>query len=248
MKSPLAALCGFHFVGDALLLWLGYSWLSIPESNGMHLVWSVLVLVFFFSAVLWLHGTAFAYFKRLTPQTLGGSAKAALQHLPALFMLAVLSVILYWLVNWIDSLLGQPAFRLGSWLTLTLRRPVPPARVLACFHAAVWLVRWLLLPALLVPIAAGISTDGFASFRRFAGKPRIWRSLQIFVLLLGAVWVPMKLLAWVPKMPNFGAEMASFLLRAAVAYLLFAGLLLLLERFTSTGTPSFTQRTSSATP
>ena len=38
----------------------------------------------------------------------------------------------------------------------------------------------------------------------------------IFVLLLCALWLPMKLLEWIPAMPNFGAEMASFLVRGAL--------------------------------
>jgi len=41
------------------------------------------------------------------------------------------------------------------------------------------------------------------------------------VLLLIAVWVPLKLVAWVPHMKTFNGEMTSFVLRAAAAFLLF---------------------------
>jgi hypothetical protein len=248
MRS-LAILCGLHLLGNALILWLGYAWLSIPESNAAHLVWSVLLILLFVCSALWLHGTAFAWFSRRRPESnLRRAVVVALRHLPALFVLAIISILLYILVSWFKSTLDQPAFRLASWLTLTLRKPVPPPRILAVFHGIIWLIDWLLLPALLVPLAAAVSTEGFAGFRRFASMPRLWKSLGIFVLVVGAVWVPLKLLAWIPKVPSFSAEMASFLLRAGVAYFLFAGLLLVLEKVTSAGIPSFIQRSSSAMP
>ena len=248
MKSSLAALCALHVIGDALILWLGYAWLSIPESNAAHLLWSLLIVLLFVCSALWLHGTAFVYFRRSPESNFRNSAITALQHLPALFVLAVVAIVLYWLLSVVNGMLGQPAFQLASWLTMTIRKPVPPPRILALFHGIVWLVRWLVLPAILVPAAAVLAAEGFGGSRNFFGKPRLLRALVVFVLLLGAVWAPMKLLAWVPEMPNFGAEMGSFLVRAAIAYLLFAGLLLVLERAISSGSPSLTQRNSSATP
>jgi hypothetical protein len=238
MRSQLFVLCALHLLGNAL----------IPESNAAHLVWSAFIVLLFICSVLWLHGTAFAWFGRRPESNLRPSFVRALRHLPALFVLAIISILFYILVSWFKGTLGQPAFQLASWLTLTLRNPLPPARVLGVFHGIVWLIQWLVLPALLLPVSAAVSNEGFAGFQRFARKPRFWQSLGIFFLVIGAVWLPMKLLAWIPKMPSFSAEMASFLLRGGFAYLLFAGLLLVLEKVTSTGIPSFTQRSSSAMP
>ncbi|HXR76496.1 MAG TPA: hypothetical protein VN737_11020 [Bryobacteraceae bacterium] len=248
MRSSLTAVCALHLIGNALILWLGYAWLSIPESNAAHLLWSLLIVLVFACSALWLHGTAFVYFRRAPESNLRHSAVVALRHLPALFALAVIVIVLYWLLTVVNGLLDQPAFQLASWLTMTIRKPVPPARILALFHGIVWLVQWLVLPAILVPTAAKVAAEGFGSIRRLIEKPSLLRSLTIFVLLLGAVWAPMRLLAWVPEMPNFAAEMGSFLLRAIIAYLMFAGFLLALERAISSGRPSLTQRRSSAIP
>jgi hypothetical protein len=248
VKTPLTVLLSFHLLGNALLLWLGYTWLGIPESNTAHLLLSVAALLVFICATLWLHGTAFVYFSRETGRGLRQATVAALRHLPALAALAGLAVLLYAALMWANGMLDAPAFRVASWLTLTIRKPVPPARVLLIFQALVWLLRWLLLPALLIPPAAAISANGFAGFKRFARRWELLRSLKVFALVLGAVWVPLKLLAWVPKMPNFSAEMASLLVRAAAAYLLSAGLLLVLERIASAGSPSLSHRSSSAVP
>jgi hypothetical protein len=247
VKSSLIILCVFHLIGDALILWLGYAWLSVPESNTAHLLWSLFIVLLFGCSALWLHGTALVYFSG-AESTFRHSASSALRHLPGLIVLAVAGLIVYWVVNLVDGTLGDPAFSLASWLTMTFRKPVSPLKVLAVFHTIVWLMEWLVLPALFAPVAAAIATSGFAGFRKFATRPRLWPSFAIFVLLLCALWLPMKLLEWIPTMPNFSAEMASFLVRGGIAYLLFAGSLLAFERVTSSGMPSFTHRNNAAVP
>ncbi|HEX6546536.1 MAG TPA: hypothetical protein VF023_09535 [Bryobacteraceae bacterium] len=247
MKSSLTILCALHLIGDALILWLGYAWLSIPESNTTHLLWSLFVVLLFACSALWLHGTALAYFSG-TESTFRRSGAAALRHLPALVVLAIVALVVYWLVNLVNGALGNPAFSLASSLTMTFRKPVSPPSVLAVFHAIIWLIEWLVLPALFAPVAAAVAINGFSGFRKFAVRPRLWRSLAIFVLVLCVLRLPMKLLEWIPAMPNFGAEMASFLVRGGIAYLLFAGFLLVLERVISSGMPSFTHRNNTAVP
>src|SRR5437667_2477364 len=45
-----------HFVGNALLLGLGYYWLGLGESSGTRLVWSFFVAAVFVCLSVWLHG------------------------------------------------------------------------------------------------------------------------------------------------------------------------------------------------
>ncbi len=248
MKPSLAVLCGLHLIGDALILWLGYAWLSVPESNSAHLLVSLAMIAGFICSALWLHGTALVFFNRATQPGLRRAAGTALRHLPALILLAGIVVLLYALLDWANAHLGAPAFRLASWLTLTIRKPVSPARVLASFHAVVWLVRWWVLPAWLVPVAAAVALENWVGFGCLGQRHRISQFLKLFVLIAAGIWVPLKLLAWIPRMPNFGAEMASFVLRGGIAYLLFVLLLLALERIASEGMPSFNQRNNSAVP
>ncbi len=247
MKSSLGLLCGAHLLGNALVLWLGYLWLSVAESDTAHLFGSALLILLLVCLAAWLHATALIFFRRqaVPPFSLRDCAKVALQHLPAILLLFLLALLLYWGLNVTNAHLENPAFQLASWLTLTLRKPVAPSSVLAVFHGITWLLRWFLLPALIAPVAAAVSIGGFQQFRFAIVKPQLWRSLKIFAALLGALWLPARLLHWIPAMPSFSAEMASFLLRGSIAYLLFAGCLLLLERITASGTPNFTQRSNS---
>src|SRR5262249_35011990 len=81
-----------------------------------------------------------------------------------------------------------------------------------------WIARWIVLPMLLVPLFTGAAVHGLHAWRGYR-NPLRWVVTPLFVF--AAVWIPMRLLAWVPRMAGFGMEMTSFILRAGVAYLLF---------------------------
>jgi hypothetical protein len=248
MNKSTTTLCALHLAGDALILWLGYTWLGMGESDTGRLALSAMILALFGCSAVWLHGTAFVHFDGAAGSSLRRAGGVALRHLPPLLLLAVLACVVYALLTWLYGSLGRPAFVIGSYLTMLFRRPVPPARVLDTFHVLIWLLRWLVVPALLVPVAARIAVAGWRGFRFSPQSKRALYWMQVCLLLLGAVWLPMKLLAWIPGMPNFGAEMASFLIRLAVAYLLFACVLLTLEWRTAGGRPLLTQPRTSSTP
>jgi hypothetical protein len=81
-SAPLAII---HLVGNALILWLGYYWLGISESDGAHLAWSALVLVLFVVSALWLHGTALAMFDRELGPDFPTAVRSVGAHLIPLF-------------------------------------------------------------------------------------------------------------------------------------------------------------------
>ncbi len=86
-----------------------------------------------------------------------------------------------------------------------------------------WVLRWVVVPVLILPVGPAIVARGWAGFGAVASRCRVWLYwLEAPALLLAAVWAPLKLVGWVPHMHSFGGEMTSFVVRAAVAYLLFA--------------------------
>lgn len=248
MNRTTRAICLLHLVGDALILWLGYAWLSLGESNALHLLFSALVVALFACGSAWLHALALVHFDGAAGPSLRTAAFIAFRHLSPLLALVIAASICYAVLAWLYVSLGGLAFTIGSYFTMLFRKPVPPAKVLAAFHVVIWLLRWLVVPALLIPMAASVAVRGWRGFGFPHQSRRALYWLQVLCLLLAAVWLPMKLLAWVPAMPNFAAEMASFLIRLAVAYLLFAGVLLLLEWRTAGGRPLATQPITSSTP
>ena len=87
MTRATRILCLMHFIGDALLLWLAYYWLSVGESTIGRLLWSAFLAVVITAAALWLHGSGFAFF--VTDRSaLQPALVTALRRLAPLFVFA----------------------------------------------------------------------------------------------------------------------------------------------------------------
>jgi hypothetical protein len=230
---------GIHLAGNALLLWLGYYWLGLGESRSGALLWSLLVAALLVGLTCWLYGASLAFFAE---RRVRGAFATALRHLPPLVAAAIALLVIYWLLARLTDAMDGPGFRLASWLTLKLRKPVKPATVQAVFHAIFWVVRWVVVPVLLLPMVSAIVSRGWAGFRAIAARRRTWLYwLEAPALLLIALCVPLRLLAWTPHMKSFSGEMASFVVRAAVAYLLFVASWLVLAFVTAGGKPRLTR-------
>jgi hypothetical protein len=225
MSAASRKLFVLHLVANALLLWLGYEWLGVGESTRPRLLFSALDALAILALACWLHGATLVFFG-----TGGGAFRTALRHLPALVAAAIVVLALYGLLAWAAAASGQPAFRLASWLTLKLRIPVKPANIARIFLGGFWIVRWIVLPVALLPMASGIANRGWRGFAEFTwrGGWRYW--LEVPLLLVAGLLLPFVLLGWVPAVSGFTLEVVSFSLRMLAAYLLFAGALWTLER------------------
>jgi hypothetical protein len=250
MNRSTAWLVALHMIGNALLLWLGYYWLGVGESDAAHLAWSATLVAVLAAAALWLHGTAFVFFGEQTGSGFATAARAALRHLPPLFVVAIAAGIVYGLLAWWHDSFGHKAFVIGSYATMKLRKPVAPSGVLRAFYVSIWLLRWMLVPAILFRLAGSVALRGWAGFRSPWPVPRGRRLywFAVCALLLCAVWVPLRLINWVPHVKQFALQLASFASRLGFAYLLFASALLLIEFLTSAGRPRLTQPSTAPSP
>ena len=241
MIRRIRLLAAVHLVGNALLLWLGYYWLGIGESRALTLAWSVTVALVLLCAACWLHGATFTYFRE------GPSAfRTTLRRLLPVVVAAVAVLVVYALLSKWQEYSSRPAFGIASWLTLKLRKPVKPASVLRAFNAALWLVRWIVVPVFVMPLVADIASLGWSGARAFGRLAKSWRYwIATPVLLVCALWLPFRILGWVPQVGGFGVEMASFVVRILAAYLLFTAAWLLLAFLTSRGKPDYSVRSAS---
>jgi len=235
-----------HLVGTALLMWLGYTWLGLGESRAGALLGSFVVALLFLLLVCWLYGASFRFFDE---RRVAGAFRVTLGRVPALAVAVLLGLFVYWLVVLLVAAADGKALPVASWLTLQLRKPVRPYTVRHVFEAVFWAIEWIVLPLLLLPMLAAISARGFRGFGSIgAGWHRRLYWLKTPVLVLLAIWVPLKLLAWAPHMKTFRMEMASFVARAAVAYLLFVAGWLALAFVTPAGKPVRTQPSTVPSP
>jgi hypothetical protein len=152
---------GIHLAGNALLLWLGYYWLGLGESRAGALLWSLAVAAVVGCGACWLYGAGFAFF---AGRRVGAAFLAALRNLAPLVVAAIVVVVVYALLARARDAMDNPGFRLASWLTLTLRKPVKPATVQAIFHAVFWVLRWVVVPVLILPVGPAIVSRGWAGF------------------------------------------------------------------------------------
>jgi hypothetical protein len=221
-----------HLVADGLLLWLGYLWLGVAESTRTLLLFSALAALGILALACWFHGATMVFFRKGGgPETgIKDAFRVALRHLLALLVAAILVLALYGLLAWAAGASGQPAFRLASWLTLKLRTAVKPTTVARIFLGGFWIVRWVVLPVALLPMASGIAARGWRGIGEFTWRRgrRCW--LEVPLLLVAGLLLPFVLLRWVPTVSGFPLEVVSFTLRALAAYLLFVGGLWTLER------------------
>jgi hypothetical protein len=237
-----------HVLVNAALLGLGYYWLGLGEGRARALAWSAFVALIIVCLACWAYGAALVYFRPESGSDAFAAWRAALRNLvPLAIAVVVVAVIYFYLARWAEYS-SSPAAQLASYLTLKLRRPVRPASVLRWFNALLWLVRWVIVPVLLLPMLSAIAAKGWSGFRGFGGLARRWLYwIEVPLLLLCTIALPLKLLGWVPH-AAFGLEAASFLVRALVAYLFFVAAWLALAFVTSGGTPRFTQAKTVASP
>ena len=238
-----------HLVTNGLLISLGYYWLGVGESRASTLVWSACVALFIVGLSCAAYGAALVYFQKQAAHRTRVAWWTALRNLLALVAAALIVATIYWLLNHWDGYSAQPAFQIASYLTLKSRMPVRPSSVARIFNIALWLVRWAVLPVLLLPMIAAVAARGWIGFRRIGVYGRRWLYwIQAPALLLSAFWIPLRLLGWTPHVNSFGMEALSFTMRAIAAYLLLAGSWLVLAFVTSRGIPRVTQPSTVVSP
>jgi hypothetical protein len=230
-------LAAVQLVGNALILYLGYYWLGVGEARAGLLIWSFAVALLAACLFLWLHGAGLLHGRN--PQS--SYFRDALLRLPVFLGIAIAVLLIYVFTTKLQEWLSGPAFTFASWLTLKLRKPVKPAAMLGFVAAIFWVIRWIVLPVVLAPWVVRFAARG----RTGPTRPAIsWKERALIpILLLAALWLPLRLLAWHPIMTGYGIEMTSFIVRVLIAYLLFVLGLMALE-----GMPLFTQRKSVGSP
>jgi len=249
MTRTARNLCLLQLPANALLLWLAYEWLSMGESTLARLLGSAAAALSILALACWLHGATFASFRRGAEPGVVAAFRTALRNLPPLLLMALAALALYGFLAWWAGYSATPAAKLASWLTFHFRKPVKPSTILGCFDAVLWMVRWVLLPADLLPLFSGVASRGWRGFDEFGWRrySRLYR-LEVPLLTLCALWLPFRLLNWVIRAGSFRLELLSFALRIGIAYLLFVAAAVLLAFLTSRGKPAASQLNTVASP
>jgi hypothetical protein len=239
-----------HLVANAVVLWLSYLWLGVAEADAKGLLWSAALALLVLVLSCWTYGAALRHFQLQERRVMAW--RRVFPNVPPLLAAVLMVGAVYWVLARGAASSSDLAFQIASYITLKSRSPLAPETVQSIFDSALWLLRWIVIPVFYLPVLSAMAVRGWSGIRElFARRPWIYW-LQAPVLILCALWVPLRLLTWIPQMETFATEMGSFVLRAGGAYLLFtvAGLALafVTAAAMSAGRPRVTQPSTVVSP
>lgn len=218
-----------QFAGNVMLFLALIWWLRPHEANWWQLLYSSVVILLAAAAALVLHGGTLNYFENVhqdRASRIPPSLRNAFKHLPALIVWALIFFTLQWLIGKLDesdvSLPGYLRSEFPAWL----RRMISEPALDSIYRSLVWLLRWIILPGLLLPLALACSGNGFRGLVAFRDWARTVRSLGYWITLLLAAALGVgcvgSIMGWRldPKTATLGAEETSLAFRLLFAYLL----------------------------
>jgi hypothetical protein len=212
-----------NLFGNAALMAAVYFLLVIPDAHGWQVAMSALLaLVVIFFAV-WLRAGSFAYF-RLTEfrdtAEVWRAFRHSLRHLIALLLWFLPFVAAEW---WLFRLRQYaPQFGVWFWQKFPVLRCGNPRQI---YHAADW-VLWIAmallfaiwLPAASTVAALGLKPSRMARSLNVLKRPAYWAWL-ILLLFIG-LYLPSRLIGWIPNLTTLTRQAWSAGVRLSLAYLL----------------------------
>ena len=155
-----------HIFANPVLFGFFALWLLIPVASGFHLVLNFIVAVALLGVVTTLHAGTLNYYSDCQ---FGGTPfispfRRALRHLlPVAICVAALCV--FWLfVDKLESYQITFPTYLRSTFPASLRRHVTLSSLEHLFTAAIFFVRWIFVPALILPLTFQAADRGFRGF------------------------------------------------------------------------------------
>jgi hypothetical protein len=211
-----------NFVANAAAIAVWYLWLTIPDARGWQVAATALIAVTAIASVLWLRAGTLAWFRvaefrkdaRIWP-----AYRRSVRHIPALAFWVLVLVVIAWMLWSLCSYTPQFAV----WIRQKINGGPPARNIMNDLNWLLLLVVGLVMPGLWLPIATTVSASGvhpthLARSRWVWKRPLYW---LCFWLLLGvSVYVPYKLVWWIPDLQTVRQQAWSMGGRFLIAYLI----------------------------
>ena len=217
--------------GNALLFWCAFTWLGIRDAKTWQLIATAVFGLLILVPWLWLQDGTLVYCGDRS-QGLWTAFRKSLKTLALFSAIVMVFVALCWALGKLDEPLTKAGARTASWLTFHLRKPIKPATWIRSYLAVLWGVRWIVLPALMLPVAASAARNGVRGMWR-RGRKVLW--LEYLVAFVVGFYIPSVLMGWVPGLTGSTAQVVSFVLRFGFAYVLIITAWLAMTFFSAEG-------------
>jgi hypothetical protein len=220
-----------QFFVNPLLFGLFTLWLLIPVANVFHVALNILAAVFVLAAFLLLHAGTLNYFYSQRGNE-SVPLRSAFVAAPRNLLAVVLCALVLYLLSHLAASAGAytdtlPPF-LRSMLPAFLRRLVGLSLIQGIFDGLLFVLRWILVPGLILPLLAsashfgfrGLGRRGFAAWKLTVFSVSYW-GLLILAALVG-VLATQKIMGMTPdfRTSTFAWETTSVIFRTFVSYLL----------------------------
>ncbi|HYX54376.1 MAG TPA: hypothetical protein VE783_13045 [Candidatus Limnocylindrales bacterium] len=213
--------------GNVAILLLYAGWLRLAEAHWWELVLNLLVPLMIFAGAVVLHGGTLNFYcdAQSDPAALITPAfRNALRHLVAIVIWIVVFFILWDQLNWLDNYSYKITGFLRSSLPAWLRKHTAEEGLNDSFGYLIAVLRWVVLPGLLLPMALLTAELGLSGLKRFREWGRMLRSVSYWVVLalaaiIGVVLTDV-LMEWKPRQETatLFQEEVSVVIRMIVAY------------------------------
>ena len=218
-----------QFLGNIVLFLAFLWWLRTPVAHWWQLLFQFVLVVLIAVGASVLHGGTLNYFQSTQQNSDAQVAPAfarALRHAIAFLLWAVPFFYLWNLIGGLHDYDTRFPGYLRSGFPAWLRNIVSEPALDNVYSTFISFLRWVVLPALLLPFALFAADRGFRgliAFRDWGGKLRslgYWLTLAVAAVL--GVYCVTKIAYWTldPKTATLAAEKASLALRLPFAYLL----------------------------
>jgi hypothetical protein len=219
-RAGIVKLWLLNFVANGALIAAWYFWLLIPDARGWQVVASGLLAVVVVALVVWLRAGSLAWFRVGEFRKDGNIWRAyrhSLRHVPALGIWVLVFVVFAWMLWGLHGYVPQ----LAVWLRQKLGGGPSPRNLMKDLDWLLLLLVGLVMPLLWLPIATTVSTVGFQPEHIIRSR-RVWKHSLYwlwFCLILGfGVFIPYKLVWWIPDLQTLRQQAWSMGLRFLLAY------------------------------
>ena len=221
-RTGLMKLWLLNLVANAALMAIAYYWLLIPDAHGWQVAATAVIAVFTVLSVLWLRAGTLAWFRVAEFRREDGiwrSYRHALRHVPALAFWVLVFVVMAWAVWGLREYVPQTAV----WMRQKVNAGPPPRNLMNDLNWLLIVIVGFVMPGLWLPIATTVAASGVHP-AHLARSRRVWKRAVYwlwFCLILGVrIYVPYRLVGWVPELQTLRQQAWSMGVRFMLAYVI----------------------------
>lgn len=212
---------------NPVLLVAAALWLNIPEAHVWQLLLSAIMVLIVALAWVWLQAGSLAYFaltekERNLREAFAGTLRSLV---PFLAWIALMVFCLDFVAGWHENTRPMASY-IRSGFSRVMRNHFSQAQADWLLTSLAWFVFWILVPGVFLPLAREIARRGVRGFDKvgwmwwFRTVRSGWYWIGVALLSVLGVYLPQRLIAWLPLMSSYASEMTSLILRFTAAWLL----------------------------